>query len=81
MTDKYILFDERYMTDPDRALVQSVEESLHEAKAQVEDFGYPCVIVGPGVEDGLYWVPVAMREQPELRDVHGKVVPPLDVQP
>lgn len=61
---EYMLFDERYMDDPDRANCLSVEDSLKKAKQVVESNGYPAVIVGPGCEDGLYWMPAAMRGKP-----------------
>ena len=59
----YILYDERYLIEgrEDDASVICCEDTMQAAKQAVEDQGFPCVIVGPGCESGMLWMPKAMR--------------------
>lgn len=41
----YLLFDGRYLTDPDRAICYEVCDTLKEAKSSAPDYGTDTVIV------------------------------------
>lgn len=82
----YLLYDERYLdSDPeraDRAIVVCCEDTLRKAQQAVEDQGYPCVIVGPGCEDGLLWYPAAMwKKLKGEQALEASGVKPLKVTP
>lgn len=54
MTIVYFIYDGRFHTDPDRALVMEVCDTLEEARKNRRDYGDDCVIVAHLADaDGL----------------------------
>lgn len=47
---KYLIYDARYHTDPDRAVVFEVCDSLEEANNSKDDYGTDCVVVKEEIE-------------------------------
>lgn len=49
----YVVYDGRYLTDPDRATVMFTADTLEEAQRERADWGVDCVIVRHEVIGGV----------------------------
>jgi hypothetical protein len=63
MTDQFIIYDERAMTDIDSATVICCEDTREEAVETIEELGHPAVIQDSLTGNLEHYIPKVMREK------------------